>query len=166
MKRIANIVFLISFLGLGNCSEEKSANEIAKDNLIFYLLSYPEFIRPSNCSRPEILLEEGEIYNITLEEGKRFWFDYAVRSQGISSKRYRLTINKNEGIDVQYQLKDCHVSNEQGVRKIIESSPTQIVYENESFSYDGNKDSPNTNYRFFLNSTNVNTNVSIFFNQL
>ncbi|TGK83137.1 hypothetical protein EHQ24_07440 [Leptospira noumeaensis] len=135
MKTILPLLTLISSLFLfSNCIDEERESRKRGQNLFIGSLAMAGFFRPNYCSAPEILLEEGKVYNITLEPRKKFWFDYAIRSKG-GNKKYRLTVNKDANTIVQYQLKACDLSNDQGERLIISSNSTQIVYENESFSY-------------------------------
>jgi hypothetical protein len=162
MKACYLILILIS-LFVNSCKDDKA---IRRHRDLSFLLGLFEmgFFKPNYCSPPQLLLEEGKTYNITLEAGKRFWFDYAIRSQGFSKKMYRLTINKELNSTIDYQLKNCRSQPDLGTRKIVSSSPTQIIYESESFSYSSDSDS-NAHYRFFIESNLADTNLSIFFNQ-
>jgi hypothetical protein len=69
-------LILLSFsLILVSCKDDKA---IRRHRDLSFLLGLFEmgFFKPNYCSPPQLLLEEGKTYNITLEAGKRFWFDY------------------------------------------------------------------------------------------
>jgi len=162
MKRIT-IIILFSLV-LFEC-HNADRDEIKRGQEQFFYFAALALYRPNFCEPPQLILEEGQTYNITLEEGKRFWFDYAVRSQGdISKNNYRLTINKNANATIDYQIKDCVISTDQGTREIISSSSTQVIYESESFRYDS-PSSSRANYRFFLEPKTGSGSVSLIFAQ-
>jgi hypothetical protein len=155
-------LILLSFsLILVSCKDDKA---IRRHRDLSFLLGLFEmgFFKPNYCSPPQLLLEEGKTYNITLEAGRRFWFDYGFRSQG-DNRNHRLTINKNNSDEIGYQIKDCGISNDLGERKIVSSNPNQIIYESESFGYTSNSNSNATSTGFFLESKIRNATISISF---
>lgn len=158
------LTLILSFLFLNNCKDEPDSNERGQNLLNFYLLSQPPFLRPNYCGQPQLMLEEGVTYNITLEPGKRYWFDYAVRSQAISSKRYRLTIDKNSNTELVYVVQNCTQSftPDPSIPKIKNAS--QIVYEDESLSYTNNAGF-HSDLRFFLEVKEGDYNISLIFEQ-
>jgi len=83
---------------------------------------------------------------------------------GTSKSNFKLTINKEIDTFIDYQIKSCSISNDQGTREIVSSSPTQVVYESESFNIDY-PGSSNIDARFFIESKTISTNVSLFFLQ-
>jgi len=161
MKHITILLLLI--LTLLEC-HNADRDEIKRGQEQFFYFAALALYRPNFCEPSQLILEEGQTYNITLEEGKRFWFDYAVRLNGTSKSNFKLTINKEIDTFIDYQIKSCSISNDQGTREIVSSSPTQVVYESESFNIDY-PGSSNIDARFFIESKTISTNVSLFFLQ-
>lgn len=127
------ITLILSFLFLNNCKDEPDSNERGQNLLNFYLLSQPPFLRPNYCGQPQLMLEEGVTYNITLEPGKRYWFDYAVRSTGgnNTNKKIRLTINITTGTNFDLDSNNCSYPIDESRPFVIPKSSTsdQVIYE-------------------------------------
>ena len=128
---ILTLVILLSFI---SCSDEKSSNEIARDNLSIVLLAIGRDLFKANyCEPPQLILEEGKTYNITLEEGKRFWFNFAVNSDDnkFVNKKIRLTINNSPGTTFDLDSINCSYSfNESGPFVVPKfKTSTQVIYE-------------------------------------
>lgn len=156
------ITLILSFLFLNNCKDEPDSNERGQNLLNFYLLSQPPFLRPNYCGQPQLMLEEGVTYNITLEPGKRYWFDYAVRSQVDSNVRnkFRVFIDKESNANLDYHSKSCYNVQDSGAVTPVSISSNQIIYEHESFRYTSVND-----LTFYLVSISENQNISIRFIQ-
>jgi hypothetical protein len=105
-------LILLSFsLILVSCKDDKA---IRRHRDLSFLLGLFEmgFFKPNYCSPPQLLLEEGKTYNITLEAGKRFWFDYDLRSLDKDIKKPPTYNNKElNQFNYDYQIKDCRISN-------------------------------------------------------
>lgn len=127
------ITLILSFLFLNNCKDEPDSNERGQNLLNFYLLSQPPFLRPNYCGQPQLMLEEGVTYNIKLEPGKRYWFDYAVRSTGgnNTNKKIRLTINITTGTNFDLDSNNCSYPIDESRPFVIPKSSTsdQVIYE-------------------------------------
>ncbi len=164
MKTVLSILLISSLLVLSNCKdEERESRKRGQDQFLFSIAMAGTF-KPNFCSAPELLLEEGKVYNITLEAGKRFWFDYAIRSTGNIQKRFRLTITKDSSTELDYFVKNCAQNSSPGASPPKVNSPTELVYEDESLSYSNNA-SINANLRFFLDGKAGNSNISFVFVQ-
>ncbi len=73
MKTILLLLTLITSVFLSsNCIDEERGSRKRGQNYTIGSLVMAGFFRPNYCSAPEILLEEGKVYNITLEPGKKF----------------------------------------------------------------------------------------------
>jgi len=127
---ILTLVILLSFI---SCSDEKSSNEIARDNLSIVLLAIGRDLFKANyCEPPQLILEEGKTYNITLEAGKRFWYAYTVTPQfRDSSKKIKLSITRNNSIKINNINIPCQSSSNEveNTRIPTVDLPTQLEFQ-------------------------------------
>lgn len=126
------ITLILSFLFLNNCKDEPDSNERGQNILNFYLLSQPPFLRPNYCGQPQLMLEEGVTYNIKLEPGKRYWFDYVVGSESVTAnKKIRLTVNVIPETNLSLGSNDCSFPIDESRPFVIPKSSTsnQVIYE-------------------------------------
>jgi len=164
MKRIILVLLLI--LNFSSCNnEERESRKRGQEQFIGSLIIGGLIFQPNFCEPPQLLLEEGQTYNITLEAGKRFWFDYAVRSQGETISRYRLTVSKDSSTELNHSDKYCPENSipTPFIPKV--NTSTLVVYEYDSQSYSEGDGGFEANRRFYLESKEGNPNISIIFMQ-
>lgn len=128
---ILTLVTLFSFI---SCNDEKSSNEIARDNLSIVLLAIGRDLFKANyCEPPQLILEEGKSYNITLEAGKRFWFKFSVELENnrFINKKIRLTVNHSPSSIFRFNSIGCSQPINESSQGVIpkSSSSNQTIYE-------------------------------------
>ncbi|MBM9546915.1 hypothetical protein JWG40_07795 [Leptospira sp. 201903074] len=160
MKPISSLVLLISLFLFTNCSDEEAEIRERGQRSTIVSLFMAGFFKPNYCSAPEILLEEGKVYNITLEPGKRFWFTF-VENQAFKQdyKKIRLTINRTTTQNIYLSRIGCEftISNRDRGNP-TSSTPTETIYEFDSY---GSFDSTGFEVGHFLEIENESANVSI-----
>lgn len=159
--KILNVLFIILFL-FSSCSDEERESRKRGQDMFIGSLAMAGVFKLNYCSAPEILLEEGKVYNITLEPGKRFWFSFAENQtfkQG--SKKIRLTINRTTIENIYLSRTSCSISVSSGSRgNPTSSTSTEIIYEFDSY---GSFDPTGFQVGHFLEIENTSASVSITF---
>ncbi|MCG9876293.1 MAG: hypothetical protein MH321_16070 [Leptospiraceae bacterium] len=130
MKRIT-IIILFS-LALFEC-HNADRDEIKRGQEQFFYFAALALYIPNFCEPAQLILEEGQTYNITLEPGKRFWFDFMVRSvnPNNTTKKIRLIVNKVTGTNFNLDSNNCSSPIDENGPFVIpkSSSSNQIIYE-------------------------------------
>lgn len=160
MKSISSLVLLISLFLFTNCSDEEAESRKRGQRSTIVSLFMAGFFKPNYCSAPEILLEEGKVYNITLEPGKRFWFAYSVTPEfQESSKKIKLSITRVDGIKIDNINIPCQVpSNESNNTRVPTINlPNQLEFQISDIS---RYDSAGLNTGQVLRS-NETTNITL-----
>ncbi|MCG9876641.1 MAG: hypothetical protein MH321_17835 [Leptospiraceae bacterium] len=130
MKRIT-IIILFS-LALFEC-HNADRDEIKRGQEQFFYFAALALYRPNYCEPPQLILEEGQTYNITLEAGKRFWFKFSANTDtvGLINKKIRLTVNYTLGTTFKLNGISCSSPINESSSGIVPklSTANQSIYE-------------------------------------
>jgi hypothetical protein len=88
------IFIFFTFAIIGNCQKEE---EYWKTSPEFKLFVLREILwQQPNCPSPNLILEKGVAYSVTLKAGERFWFDLKERKENsaFSDKKYTIKVIK------------------------------------------------------------------------
>lgn len=131
MKSIQLLAMLASLLITANCKDEEPESRKRGQDQFLFSIAMAGFFKPNFCSAPELLLEEGKVYNITLEPGKQFWYAYSVSSMfQENSKKLRLTITRSSNDNIKSINVPCDNSVENGdIRNPVTNAPTLLEFE-------------------------------------
>ncbi|MCZ8239426.1 MAG: hypothetical protein O9346_13685 [Leptospiraceae bacterium] len=130
MKQVRITLILLCLLFF-NC---KSDNKQKQFEYLTILLAAFELglFKTNFCEPPQLLLEEGKTYYITLEAGKRFWYAYTVTPQfRDSSKKIKLSITRNNSIKINNINIPCQSSSNEveNTRIPTVDLPTQLEFQ-------------------------------------
>ncbi|MCG9876295.1 MAG: hypothetical protein MH321_16080 [Leptospiraceae bacterium] len=153
MKRIT-IIILFS-LALFEC-HNADRDEIKRgQDLFLFSIAMAGFFRPNFCEPAQLILEEGQTYNITLEPGKPFYIDFDVRSKFGSNVLLdlELTINKDSTTSFDYISEDDCDSEVRPlpVKPFINDS-TQVKLKSRAYGYSNGVGMNTDGYYIILNS--------------
>ncbi|MCG9876292.1 MAG: hypothetical protein MH321_16060 [Leptospiraceae bacterium] len=129
MKRIT-IIILFSLVMLECHNADR--DEIKRGQEQFFYFAALALYIPNFCEPAQLILEEGQTYNITLEPGKRFWYAYTVTSEfRDSSKKIKLSIIRSNSIKIENINVPCQAFSDEGsnTRTPIVDLPTQLEFQ-------------------------------------
>jgi len=130
MKRI--IIIILFSLTLLEC-HNADRDEIKRGQEQFFYFAALALYRPNFCEPPQLILEEGQTYNITLEPGKRFWFTFSVELENnrFINKKIRLTVNHSPSSIFRFNSIGCSQPINESSQGVIpkSSSSNQTIYE-------------------------------------
>lgn len=99
MKFKFQLILIFLICTFNSCQKEEEYWKTSPELKLFVLREI--FWKQGSCPSPNIILEKGVTYNVTLKAGERFWFDFKDRrdSNDVKFKRYTLIVTKESGND-------------------------------------------------------------------
>jgi hypothetical protein len=124
--------YLILIFFLVFCLDDKDSNKPSDGLMLLLFQIYTWNI--DYCPQPELIIEKGVSYPITLKEGELFWIDFHERrnqANDIPRRQYSLLVTKQEETDLQFKVKAFCFENDNDIvrREPMSITPTEIIYE-------------------------------------
>lgn len=109
MKRSTLSLLLLLTITL-NCQKEEEYWKTSNDFKFFVLREI--LWKQGHCPAPNLVLEKGVSYNVTLKAGERFWFDFKERQEAVlrTNLKFTLKVVKTAGATVVKRSVSCDFS--------------------------------------------------------